>query len=441
MLDIKYIRENSEKLKEAIKNKNIDLNVDELLEVDKKRVLYLQYIEELQAEKNKLNELMKKADDNERKDLIEQGKVVKDKLAKAEPEYQEIKKEFENLMVEVPVSPSPESPIGKDETDNEPIYNDRVKIPEFDFPIKDHIQLGKELDILDFERGTKVSGYRGYYVKNEGVSLMMGMMMYAISKMVSKGYAPMIVPTLVKEFALFGSGYFKGTEYDSEIDEIYQVATSDKEADGKTSKDRKFLVGTAEPSLLAYYSGEVLKEEDLPMRLCGYSPCYRSEIGSYGKDTKGLYRVHEFMKVEQVILAKADTEESDKLQQEMVGISKEMHEELGLPYRQLKICTGDMSAGKYKMFDIEAWIPSRNAYGETGSASNFLDWQARRLNVKYADKDGNKKYVYMLNNTALASPRTFISIIENYQQADGSVKIPEVLKKYMPVQIDVIKNK
>jgi len=441
MLDIKFIRENKDKLREAIKNKGIDLNLSDLLELDAKRVAELQYIEELQAEKNKLNELMKKiSDDNERKELIEQGKAVKEKLAQVEPEYQKTKKAFDDLMVLVPVIPAEDVPIGKDESENVEIYK-WGEIPKFDFEIKDHLELGKDLDILDMERGTKVGGYRGYYVKNEGVSLMIGFMMYALAKMVSKGYAPMIVPTLVKEFALFGSGYFKGTEYDSEIDEIYQVATSDKEADGKTSKDRKFLVGTAEPSLLAYYSGEVLKEEDLPMRLCGYSPCYRSEIGSYGKDTKGLYRVHEFMKVEQVILCKADIAESDNLQQEMVAIAKEMHEELGLPYRQLKICTGDMSAGKYKMFDIEAWIPSRNAYGETGSASNFLDWQARRLNVKYADKDGNKKYVYMLNNTALASPRTFISIIENYQQADGSVKIPEVLKKYMPVQIDVISRK
>ena len=179
----------------------------------------------------------------------------------------------------------------------------------------------------------------------------------------------------------------------------------------------------------------------MPLRLCGYSQCYRSEIGSYGKDTKGLYRVHEFMKVEQVILAKADADESDKLQNEMVGISKEMHEELGLPYRQLQICTGDMGLGKYKMFDIEAWLPGLERWGETCSASNFLDWQARRLNVRYADADGQKKYIYMLNNTALASPRTFIALIENYQQADGSVKIPEVLQKYMPGGINEIRSK
>jgi len=251
----------------------------------------------------------------------------------------------------------------------------------------------------------------------------------------------MIVPTLVKEFSLFGSGYFKGLEYNQEVDEIYKVATSDKEATGELSSDKKFLVGTAEPSLLAYYSDEVLKEEQLPMRLCGYSQCYRSEIGSYGKDTKGMYRVHEFMKVEQVILASANVEETNKLQEEMIAISKEMHEELGLPYRQLQICTGDMGLGKYKMFDLEAWMPGLNRYGETGSASNFLDWQSRRLNVKYTDKNGDRKYVYMLNNTALPSPRIFIAILENHQQADGSVKIPEVLQKFMPVPMKEIKPK
>jgi len=438
MLDIKFIRENQEEIRKTIENKRVDLNLDELLAIDEKRVAMLQEIENLSAEKNKLNDEIKSAADKE--SVIARGKEVKEKITALEPEYKKVKKEFESLMARVPNVVSSDTPIGKSEEDNVEIYRSS-NIPQFDFTPKDHIQLGKDLDILDLERGAKVGGYRGYYVKNEGVSLMMGFMMYAINKMITKGYAPMIVPTLVKEFSLFGSGYFKGLEYNQEVDEIYQVATSDKESSGELSRDKKFLVGTAEPSLLAYYSDEVLKEDQLPMRLCGYSQCYRSEIGSYGKDTKGMYRVHEFMKVEQVILASADIEATNKLQEEMVAISKEMHEELGLPYRQLQICTGDMGLGKYKMFDLEAWMPGMNRYGETGSASNFLDWQARRLNVKYTDKNGERKYVYMLNNTALPSPRIFIAILENYQQADGSVKIPEVLKKFMPVPMDVIRKK
>lgn len=438
MLDIKFIRENKEEIKKAVKNKRLDLDLEKLLEIDEQRVKLLQEIEELNAQKNKLNDEIKSAENKE--EIIQKGKEVKEKLAAVEPEYKKIKQEFDALMIKVPTIPSSDTPIGQSDADNQ-VVKEWGEIPKFDFQPKDHIEIGKDLDILDLERGAKVAGYRGYYVKNEGVSLLLGFMMYAMNKMIEKGYAPMLVPTLVKEFALFGSGYFKGTEYDPEADEIYEVATPDKEADGTKNKEKKFLVGTAEPSLLAYYANEILKEEQLPMRLCGYSQCYRSEIGSYGKDTKGLYRVHEFLKVEQVVLGKDDVKEAEKLQDEMVAISREMHEELGIPYRQLIICTGDLSAGKYRQYDLEAWLPGLNRWGETGSASIFLDWQARRLNVKYADHESNKKFVYMLNNTALPSPRIFIAILENYQQADGSVKIPEVLQKYMPGNLGAIKKR
>jgi seryl-tRNA synthetase len=437
MLDIKFIRENKEEINNAIKNKRIDLDLEKLLEIDEKRIELLQKMEELLAEKNKLNEEMKDA--GNRNEIIEKGKRIKEKISEIEPRLKDIKQKFDELMVKVPNIVSPDTPIGKSEEDNVEIEK-WGEIPKFDFEPKDHMQLAKDLDILDFERGTKVAGYRGYYLKNEGALLVMALMMYALNKMVEKGFKPMIPPTLVKGFALFGSGYFSGLEYNGEVDEIYQVATSDKEVDGTISKEKKFLVGTAEPSLLAYYSGETLKEEDLPMKLCGFSQCYRSEIGSYGKDTKGFYRVHEFMKVEQVVLCRADIEESVKLQDEMVAISKEIHQELGLPYHLLKMNTGDMSAGKYRFFDIEAWLPGMNRWAETGSASDFLDWQARRLNVKYINKEGKKKYVYMLNNTALPSVRPFIAILENYQQADGSVVVPEVLRKWMPGNMEVIKK-
>lgn len=434
MLDIKYIRENADQIKKAIKNKNIDLDLNRLLMLDKERREMVGKIEELRSERKKLNDLIGDLTEEDRKSVIEKGKLIKEQIAILEPDFEVVEREYNNLMVRVPTIPSPDTPLGKSEEENKEVYR-KGTIKEFDFTPKNHIELGKSLDIVDFERGTKVGGYRGYYLKNEGAMIAMGLMMHALSKMIEKGFAPMIPPTLVKEFALFGSGYFKGTEYDSEVDEIYQVATRDKEITGEKSKEKKFLVGTAEPSLLAYYSGEVLSEDQLPMRLCGFSPCYRSEIGSYGKDTKGMYRVHEFMKVEQIVLASADVEETNKLQEEMVGISEELHKELGIPYRKLQICTGDMGPGKYRMFDLEAWLPGMNRWGETGSASNFLDWQARRLNVKYKDKEGEKKYVYMLNNTALATPRTFIAILENYQQKDGSVLVPEVLQKYVGKEI------
>lgn len=440
MLDIKFIRDHKDDVCKAIIHKNINLDIERLLELDDKRRRILSDIENLNAQKNDLNEKMQAASDEERADLIERGKLVKDEIAKKDPEYKKVKEEFESLMVKVPTIPSPDTPIGKDESGNLEVFT-WGKIPTFDFEPKTHIELAEGLDLVDFERGAKVAGYRGYYLKNEGALLVMALMMYALHKMTEKGYRPFIPPTLIKEFALFGSGYFDGRTYNSELDNIYQVATSDKEVDGKTSKDKKFLVGTAEPSLLAYFSDEVLKDEELPVKVCGFSTCYRSEIGSYGKDAKGLYRVHEFMKIEQVVVSRADVDEATKIQEEMVSISEEMHKELGLPYRKLQICTGDMSAGKYRAFDLEAWMPGLQRWGETGSASNFLDWQSRRLNVKYKDQEGNKRYAYLLNNTALPSVRPLIAILENYQQADGSVVIPKVLKKYMPGGLEKIEKK
>lgn len=435
MLDIKFIRENKEEIKKAIKNKRLDLDLEKLLSIDEKRIKILQKIEKLNGEKNNINDLIRAAKtDKEKKIVIKKGKEIKNEIDIFEPKFKEIQKEFDLLMIKVPTIPSADTPLGKSDEENVVVYSWGEK-PKFDFKPKDHIQLGKDLDILDLDRGQKVAGFRGYYLKNEGAQLVMAMMFYAFNKMIEKGFAPIIPPTLIKGYALFGSGYFKGLEYNDEVDEVYQIASSDKEIDGTTSKDRKFLVGTAEPSLLAYYSDETLKEEELPLRIAGYSQCYRSEIGSYGKDTKGIYRVHEFMKVEQVILCKADLQEAERLQEEMIGISKEMHQELGLPFRQLQICTGDLSAGKYRQYDLEAWMPGLNKYGETGSASIFADWQSRRLNVKYVDAEGKKKYVYMLNNTALPSPRPLIAILENYQQKDGTIKVPAVLQKYLGKEV------
>ncbi len=427
MLDIKFIRENADAVRAAAKNKNIDpALVDDLLKADAARRTAMAAAEAIRAEQKKANDR-------------EAGATLKERFRAEEEKLKPLEKRYEELMAKMPTVPSPDTPVGAGDEDNKEIFRwvpkDRQDghggIAPFGFAPKDHMELGTALDILDFERGTKVGGFRGYYVKNDGVLLEMGIMMYALNKMVEKGYAPMIPPTLVKGFALFGSGYFKGLEYDPEVDEIYQIATSDKEAGGEASKDKKFLVGTAEPSLLAYYSDQVLAEGDLPVKNSGYSQCYRSEIGSYGKDTKGMYRVHEFMKVEQVVVAPADVDMMNTLQDEMTGISGEMHEELGLPYRRLQICTGDMSAGKYRAFDLEAWLPGMNRWAETGSASSFGDWQSRRLNIKYVDKSGERKYAYLLNNTALPSPRVFIAILENYQTADGKVMVPEVLQKYV----------
>lgn len=428
MLDIKYIKENKKAIQKAAQEKKIDLDIEKLLALSEKRNQLLKKIEELRFQRNELAAENKKGKPS--KEKIAKGRKLKEKISKLEGEFRKITDAFEELMVKVPTVPSADTPKGKDDSENVEVF--RWKEPtKFDFQPKSYMELAKELDLIDFERGVKVSGYRGYYLKNEAVLLVMGAMMYALEKLIAKGFVPIIPPTIVKEFVLFGSGYFAGRKYNPETDEIYKLANEDKDAAGKTLKESKFLVGTAEPSLLAYYANEVLPEEALPIKFVGFSQCYRSEIGSYGKDTKGIYRVHEFMKVEQVCLTRADVKEADKIHNEMVSISEELHRDLELPYRKLQICTGDMSPGKYKMFDLEAWIPSRNGWGETGSASNFLDWQSRRLNVRYQEKSGGKKFVYMLNNTALASARTLIAILENHQQKDGSILVPEVLRKYV----------
>lgn len=437
MLDIKFIRENSDKVKLAATQKNISLDLDLLLKIDGQRNDMMRSIDELRSRRNEIAAMSKSSKPTP--EMISEWKKLKDEISFFEAKLQEIDTEFMNLMVKVPTIPSPDTPVAQDESGNIEIEKN-WEIRKFDFKPKNHIELAEALDIVDFDRWVKTAGFRGYYLKNEGTLLVMAMMNYAVNKMAQKWYSPFIPPTLVKWFALFGSWYFKWVDYDGEEDEIYQVATSDKEVDGTKSKEKKFLIWTAEPSLLAYYSWETLKEEDLPIKMSGYSPCYRSEIGSYWKDTKWLYRVHEFMKIEQVVICKADLEESNKLQDEMLNISKELHRDLWLPYRILQICTGDMSAWKYRAFDIEAWMPGMDRYWETGSASNFVDRQSRRLNIKYIDKAWDRKFAYLLNDTALPSVRPLIAILENYQQADGSVIVPEVLRPYM-WGISVIKPK
>jgi seryl-tRNA synthetase len=418
MMDIKFIRQNRELMEDVIKNKGSKVNLAELLDLDEKRRSLITKREELKASQNKLG----------RKD-IEKAREIKNSIKTMAGELVGIEKKYSELMLLVPNVYSKDTPIGPDEKSNKEIFK-WGKIPEFKFQAKDHISLMKDLDLADLEQGTKTSGFRGYYLKNEAVLLEFALFWHCLLKMQKKGFSLTITPAIVKELALIGSGHFPfGRE------EVYQIANPGRLADGSSMTDPLFLAGTAEPSLLAYFSDRVLEEKDLPIKICGFSPCYRSEAGSYGKDAKGLYRVHEFRKVEQVVLCKNSEEESDKWLEEMLSISKEVLEDLELPYRVLSICSGDMGAGKRKMYDIETWIPSRNGYGETHSDSNLTDWQARRLNIKYKDINGERKFVHALNNTVIASPRILIAILENYQQKDGSIKVPKVLKKYLPFNI------
>jgi seryl-tRNA synthetase len=445
MLDIKFIRENPAKVKEAVKNKRVNLDVDHLLDLDTQRRTLLTELESLQAAKNQFSKEIGKLSEEERKAKLLEMKEVDAKNDEVKQKLAEVLPEYEQLMYLTPNIPSPESPIGADESANvpwsywspelghvDPKEEDKVaQIPKkFDFPIKDHIELGKELDLIDTEAGVKTSGFRGYYLKNEAVMMQYGLIMYALTKLQKKGFTLMAPPILDKEFAFYGSGHFPLGKADQ-----YQVLTDEEAQKGVT--EAKYLAGTSEPALLAYYADKILDEKDLPIRMCGVSPCFRGEIGSYGKDTKGIYRVHEFMKVEQVVLCKGEIIEGDNWLEALREIAEEMLQDLKLPYRVLNICTGDMGAGKYKMYDLETWMPSKNAFGETHSDSNLTDWQARRLNIKYKAADGKTKFVYTLNNTVVASPRILIAILENYQKADGSVVVPEVLVPY--IGKDVIK--
>ncbi len=447
MLDIKFIRDNVDVVKKAIQDKRVDLDLDALLDLDSQRLDLLKENETFLATKNSFSKELPNLDAEAKEAKLLEMKEMDTRHAEIKEKLRAVESDFNNLMLLTPNIPSPESPIGKDDSENVPwAYwspelgpvdpNDKEKVEQvptkFNFEIKDHQVLGKELDLIDTERGTEVSGFRGYYLKNELVLMHQGLMFYALEKLRSKGFTIMQTPTLVRGFALEGAGMFPTGKA-----EVYQVANAAGLED--ESKEKQFLAGTSEPSLIGYYADQILDESQLPIQVSGISACYRSEVGSYGKDTKGLYRVKEFLKVEQVIICKADNVEGDEWLEKLRAISEEILQDLKLPYRVLNICTGDMGAGKYKMYDIETWMPARNGYGETHSDSNLTDWQARRLNIRYKGKDGKTKFAYTLNNTAVASPRILIALLENYQQADGSVKVPEVLQKY--VGTDVIKKK
>lgn len=406
MLDINFIRKNPEIVKKAVTDKGIDLDVDKLLKLDVKRRQLIVKVDELRKQRNQA------AHDRN----VEKGKQIKKDLDTWDIELKEADTRFNHMMLFVPNIPAPDSPLGLTDDQNVEVYK-WGEIPRFDFKLKDHIELGKILDIIDLEQGTKVAGFRGYYLKNEGAILHLAILNFAFDKIVSKGFAPLVPPSLVHEDVLIGSGHLPFGK-----DNIYQITNP--------GKLQIYLTGTSEPSLLAYYMNRVVPERELPIKICAMTHCYRSEVGDYGKDTRGLYRVHEFDKVEQLVICQSDLNESEDWFKRMQQYSEQILQELKLPYRVINVCTGDMGAGKYKMYDIETWMPSRQSYGETHSNSNLTDWQARRLNLKVKSKDGKTLYPYTLNNTVIASPRILIAILENFQQSEGSVKIPEALTPY-----------
>lgn len=422
MLDIKFIRENLELCKTAAVNKNRDVDWDGLLALDDKRRELTGKSDTLRAERNKWSSLkspnlshsLKKGEETVR----EQGKRFKEELKTIEEELRDVEEKFNHLMFTVPNVPDASVPIGKDSSGNVEVKT-WGKIPKFDFEAKDHITLAKSLDLIDFERGAKVSGSRGYFLKNEAAQLEFAVLFYTFNKLISKGYTPMIAPALVKEFTLFGVGQFPWGR-----DEVYHL-----------EKDDQYLAGTAEQTVTAYFSDEVLMESELPKKFVAFSPCFRREAGSYGKDTRGVYRIHQFNKVEQVIIAPNDLSNSVTLHEELLANSEEILQDLELPYRVLMMCTGDMGEPQVKKYDIETWMPGRKEYGETMSNSIMGDFQARRLKIRYKTKDGKTVFCHTLNNTAIASPRILVAILENNQQADGSIRIPKVLQPFIGKEV------
>lgn len=414
MLDIKFIRENKEIVAQAALYKNRPVDLDRLLELDDKRRGLIQKIQLLQGEQNQL------AREGNSESARVQGKKLKEELKTLKAQLDESQQEYDGLMHHVVNVPLPEVPVGKDETENVQTKT-WGSIPTFNFSIKDHVQLGEELDLLDMQRGSKISGFRGYFLKNQLAQVQFALLFWVFQKLVGKGYTPIIAPSVVKGFTLFGSAHFPW----GRAEDVYYVG------------DDSYLSGTAEVPVTAYHSGEVLQENDLPKRFVALSPCFRREHGAYGQDTKGILRVHEFWKIEQVILAPADIDLARTLHAELQDNTEEIMQDLELPYEVLLMCTGDMGEPQMLKYDTQVWIPSQNVYREIGSNSIMGDFQARRLNIRYKDASGATKYVYTLNATAVPSTRALIAIMENYQQADGSITIPKVLQPL--VGFDTIK--
>jgi seryl-tRNA synthetase len=413
MLDIKFIRENKDIVAQAAKKKHIDFNVDELIALDDARRTLMADSEKKRAVQNAANDkITQAASPEERAKLIAEMKLVKTDLEHDEVKLKETMKAWQELMLHVPNIPDMSVPEGTAEADNLEVKTWGDK-PEFKFEPKDHVELMTHLGMVDFERGAKVHGFRGYYLTGDGVRLCFAIWQYALEFFSGKNFTPVMPPAIVRKINLYGTAHLPG-----DVEDFYMTQDGDA------------LSGTAEVPLMGMHAGEVLSPADLPKRYLGFSPCYRREAGAHGKDVRGLIRVHEFYKFEQLILCEANHETSVKFHEELNRNTEEFIESLGIPYRTVINCGADLGLGQVKKYDIELWVPKEGKYREIGSASYFHDFQARRCNIRYKDSLGKLKYVHSLNATAIPTPRILVSLIENFQQADGSIKIPPALVKY-----------
>lgn len=414
MLDIKFIRENSDIVKKSCSLKNINLDIDGILSLDRELVALKTKEQELLTQKNQITAKIPKATAEDRPLLISESKSIDEQAKALKPKAEEFEAKLKELLYLVPQIPSPKAPIGKDDSENVEIKKYGT-LPTFDFKPLDHVQILEKQNWADFERIAKVSGSRSYSLKNEMVLVEMAMHRLAMDKLMSKGFTLVSVPAFAREEALYGTGHFPNGR-----DQAYHIP-----------EHNLYLAGTAEVQINSLHAGEMLNEADLPLLYAGYSPCFRSEAGSYGRDVRGLIRVHQFMKVEQFIICKNDPAESEKWHQMLLETSEEIVRDLELPYRVVECCTGDMGAGKVRMYDVEAWVPSEQKYRETHSCSSLHDWQARRTSLRYRDSSNKVQFVHTLNNTAIATPRILVPFLENHQQKDGTVRVPEKLRPYL----------
>ena len=418
MLDIAFIRQNADVVRAAIANKRVDLDLDELLAADKERRETLAQIEQRRARKNEIAQLIPKASKDERPGLIEEGKTVKAELERLEPTLTEVQRRFEGLMLRVPSIPRPEVPVGAGEADNVEVR--KVGSPRsFDFTPKDHVELMTSLGLVEWERPRKFAGGRSYALRGLGAILELAVTRLAIDVLAERGLTVVVPPVMVRERAMIGTGFFPlGRE------EAYAITA-----------DELYLVGTSEVALVSLHCDETLDAAALPIRYAGISNCFRREAGAHGKDTKGLYRVHQFTKVEQVVFCAPDEEVAEKEHYQLLANAEAILAKLEIPYRVAIACTGEIGLGQTRKHEIESWMPGRNdgkgAYNETHSCSTLGDFQARRSNIRLRSADGSLTYPFTLNNTAVASPRILIPLLENHQNADGSVTLPKALVPYM----------
>ncbi len=414
MLDIKFIVNNPEVVKKAARDKNMEVDVDRLLAVYEEVRALTSQADSLRGERNSLSREIPGLKGEAQQEGIARVRSLKDEISEIENRLGVFRAEYDELMLLVPGIPRPEVPIGKGEEDNVELR--RVgEVPRLGFEFRDHLDLAEALDLVEIPRAVEIAGSRSFMLKNAGALLELAVTRFVLDHLLAKGFTLLTVPVLVRERAMTGTGYFPFGR-----DQAYAV-----------SEDELYLVGTSEVSLVAYHMDEILSYRDLPRRYTALSTCFRREAGTYGKDTRGLYRVHQFQKVEQVIFCEADDAVADKLHLELLGNAEDILQALELPYRVTLACTGEIGPGQVRKHEIETWMPSRNAYSETHSCSTFNDYQARRLNIKYRDGDGKSRFCYTLNNTAIASPRILIPLLENHQNEDGSVNIPRALWPYM----------